>query len=419
VANAGAARDEIVLMGAVAVFLLLPLAAAAAHLAYAPAIFILGCLAAFRRQNWALLPEVLIAGARKRSSAAVAGWSAILFCVWISASGVWSPQHKYLLGAHVFAMAFFGLAFGVEATRFGGRALKIMTAAVLSSSAAALALLLSEGLTHGAIRAAVPPPDISGGKDDIVDLARGLTAAIPGLVAGGALFFQTAPVSRRRAAATALILAFVAAIWAAMLHDVSSNVFSLAAGAAAGIAAYKAPKTTLRAMAAIALVSLLAAPFAASLLAPDDAIGRLPASWVQRLYIWRGAADEIFACLPFGCGADYARSISDLKEMVNFPGAPTALPVMPIHPHNLFLEIWLELGLPGVVLAAAVVASSTKVLLRADLSRAAAAGTGAVAGAALAPFYVEASLWQDWRIAAIAIGAGVVALTAARSKAAP
>ena len=129
---------------------------------------------------------------------------------------------------------------------------------------------------------------------------------------------------------------------------------------------------------------------------------RLPPSWHQRLAIWEASGQAIQGCLPFGCGADYSRALKESWAMIEIPGSPILVSTMPTHPHHLFMQLWLELGLPGVLIAVTgVVMSGRAVLAGGKLSTHAIAAGVAIVAAATFSSLVEASLWQVWRLCAV------------------
>lgn len=77
-----------------------------------------------------------------------------------------------------------------------------------------------------------------------------------------------------------------------------------------------------------------------------------------RLQIWNFVARHTFEHMPFGIGIDGSRVLPSNGENVEFV-APDAIAqttvytadILPDHPHNVYLQIWLELGIPGVLLA--------------------------------------------------------------------
>lgn len=65
---------------------------------------------------------------------------------------------------------------------------------------------------------------------------------------------------------------------------------------------------------------------------------RLPASWAHRIDIWTYTVERSLEKPLWGWGYEAARLFH---------------PVIPVHPHNMSLQAWLELGIPGLVLLAA------------------------------------------------------------------
>ncbi len=89
--------------------------------------------------------------------------------------------------------------------------------------------------------------------------------------------------------------------------------------------------------------------------------------------------------------------------MIDIPGAPAQLSLMPTHPHNVFLQIWLELGLPGVVAVGFFIYCGMKALRKAEPPIAIVAALMGSAAAILVSFLIEGSLWQVWRLASVAL----------------
>ncbi len=85
---------------------------------------------------------------------------------------------------------------------------------------------------------------------------------------------------------------------------------------------------------------------------PSDIIETVPSlssSAQHRLYIWEFTSKKIAEKPVTGWGFDSSRSI----PAGNDP-APVGASLLPLHPHNAALQVWLELGLPGALLMAAL-----------------------------------------------------------------
>jgi O-antigen ligase len=152
------------------------------------------------------------------------------------------------------------------------------------------------------------------------------------------------------------------------------------------------------ALAAIFFVVSLTAPLLVSGPMSSEATTKmsemLPSSAQHRLKMWAFAAEKIDDKPIKGWGMDASRSIPQEDRRL----APN-VEIMPLHPHNAFLQARLELGLPG----AAIVAVLLGVLFAGVIggigervSRAFAAGA---ACAYLAVAAVSYGVWQNWWVA--------------------
>jgi O-antigen ligase len=157
---------------------------------------------------------------------------------------------------------------------------------------------------------------------------------------------------------------------------------------------------------------ILAAPLIAS--APQfDALAQrrdVSVSIYHRAAIWSFAAEKILEKPAFGWGMHASRTMPEGK--VQFaPGAE----LLPLHPHNAALQIWLELGLIGAFAAAAAILALGRRIKGDRATRAALAGTLL---AAFAVGSVGYGIWQGWWMGAlwILVAFGAV-LTPANPKA--
>jgi hypothetical protein len=138
----------------------------------------------------------------------------------------------------------------------------------------------------------------------------------------------------------------------------------------------------------------------------------LPPSAVHRLVIWDFAAARIAEKPITGWGLEASRAMPGGRAL---PDAATldrlnianpaqrealALPhveVMPLHPHNGALQLWLELGGIGALIGAALMLALG---VAASRSAAPAAGAGMLASAAVTGM-LSFGLWQAWWVASL------------------
>lgn len=174
---------------------------------------------------------------------------------------------------------------------------------------------------------------------------------------------------------------------------------------------------------ALVVAGLVAAPVVPRLLPDPTAIIQhmpmLPNSFHARLQIWRFTAGKVGEMPLTGWGLDAARSIPGGKEKVvtSVVIEGRALPIlsseenMPLHPHNAFLQIWLELGLPGAVWFGVLVAWMVRRLPGVMDARGRAAALGLTA-AALVIANSSYGATQSWWLAALWLAAAALVAVA-------
>lgn len=175
--------------------------------------------------------------------------------------------------------------------------------------------------------------------------------------------------------------------------DADAPIIAMTASLLVGWAVCRWPVLAPRAVAGLAVVLMLGAPWIVLAARQIGWFQRLeavvPLSWQMRMGYWRHAADRILADPMRGWGIDASRTFG---------------PEITLHPHNGALQVWLELGLIGAVAAAVFwgVAIARQSGSQASLGRAAAVAT-AVAYLTFAA--VSFGVWQDWWLALGAVAA--------------
>ncbi|HVJ53548.1 MAG TPA: O-antigen ligase family protein [Aliidongia sp.] len=143
-------------------------------------------------------------------------------------------------------------------------------------------------------------------------------------------------------------------------------------------------------------------------------------SGLHRVIIWNFVSGKIHERPWLGYGLDSARRMPGGTEHVTIhrcgePDGPVVVDgdVLPLHPHNAVLQIWLELGAVGAILAfGALLASLSRSFLdpalAAPIPRAMIA---ALVAGAFGPGSLSFGIWQEWWIGTLFIGtAATVAL---------
>lgn len=136
-----------------------------------------------------------------------------------------------------------------------------------------------------------------------------------------------------------------------------------------------------------------------------------PNSEVHRFLIWQFASERIFVHPLVGWGLDSARAIPGGGEqlfMFQFGDNPTTGEAIPLHPHNALIQIWLELGLVGLVIAAALFALIVASIPARPRNRAGPAAAIATFASAFAIAQLSYGIWQGWWMATLGIVAIIV-----------
>jgi O-antigen ligase len=328
---------------------------------------------------------LVLSASGPRPHTVLAAVGALLGCllVWGTASAIWSVDWRRSL---VVAVRLAGL-FAVG--------LVLADAANSIKSARRLTFFFLGGLTLGVAMAAA----------DLVTRG-GLGAPFTERV------YQPAALNRASVSFSILLLP----ITAALLHSgltlspfllataTVATIFALAgttakialtAGLPIGLLIYLSRTRVAHAAALVGVIVITTAPLTFA------RFGRLPlftetadavkSSAGHRLMIWSFAGDRIAENPIAGWGLDASRSIPGGKDLVR-PGETW----MPLHPHNTPLQVWLELGAPGVVLIALLVALAWHSLAVAPWWRLYAAAAGASLTIALIACVTTYGIWQEW-----------------------
>jgi exopolysaccharide production protein ExoQ len=133
-------------------------------------------------------------------------------------------------------------------------------------------------------------------------------------------------------------------------------------------------------------------------------------SALHRFYIWEFVAHRIVERPLLGWGLNSARDI---------PGGDREAPgggiLLGLHPHDGPLQVWLELGLPGAALFAALLWLTFAAIARLE-DRFARAVTAGMAVTAFGIACLSFGIWQTWWVATLGLSAG---LAVALAKPAP
>jgi exopolysaccharide production protein ExoQ len=307
----------------------------------------------------------------------------VLLVLWGAVSAAWSPDmaRSLLIAARLAGLFAAGLALvaAVPAIAEPQRLLRCFFAGI----ALGIAILAVQRMTGGLltrpffVRGFVPP-QLNQASD---------TLAILTLPAGATLWQW-----RRPGAAVLLVAAAAAAIYT--LVGTAAQT-SFVAGLVVAPLFHRWRAVLAPAAALLSILVIVTAPLSFARLAQDRPLLHLAdhfkSSVPHRLLIWSFVGDRIAEKPLTGWGLDASRAIPGGKEWIR-PGQPW----LPLHPHNAPLQLWLELGVPGIVLFSLIVARLWRGLGAARWPPLFAAAGSAALAAALAEALATYGVWEEW-----------------------
>ncbi len=356
--------------------LISPLFVAAGGLALSPLLALAG-LAAFpglRQWRHVMKPDPAV-------------WLALAFLVWIAITQFWSPSGPDQLATVVLGALLYGAVLLAAAGMDEGQR-RLPRAALIAMLTGTAVLLLVEVVSGGAMTRAVKGLDADEGLV-FRNLSRAGSVYVMLVGPVAALAILRAPRGWWIAAALAVAGAPIAASF-----DILANMIALGLAVVLFLSALRWPAATLTGLGVFIAVSLLFFPFVVAAIEPAGPSFRpsLPLSWDWRLEAWTFSRELIGEKPLTGWGMDAARSFNDTTELDGM-----IVERIPLHPHSASLQLWLETGVIGVLLAAGAVlgfATATARRLRSQPVMAAGAAAGMAAVAVFAS--VSYGLWQEW-----------------------
>jgi exopolysaccharide production protein ExoQ len=309
--------------------------------------------------------------------------------LWGMLSAAWSivPGHSLFEGGRFLLLAFAGLVLFAGAGTLDEPGRRRVGIALVAGLALGLAVVAIELLGDFPLRR------LGGNKPAVIPIVwldRGaqilVLAAVPAAAALG-----------RRWTACLVALAVALALWPLKS---STSVVSLGAAIVAFVIALGWPRYVGAAGAAVFIAFTVAMPVMQpareAIGAFHEALPSIRTSAHHRLVIWNWTAERIRERPILGWGLESARAIpggqTEIEEYMELRpyGLDIIGQVMPLHPHDAVLQWWLELGMVGAVLGAAL---AVWVWLQAGL---AGAHPLALTAAAMPPLLLSFGVWQSW-----------------------
>ncbi len=352
---------------------------------------------------------------------------------WVSATTAWSPAAE---GGFVEGSLVKG-TFSVEVSAF--RLVGVTALAILSISAAlriapgqtrwAAWVLIAVFSTHLLITLAMPmlyPILLELAYDDpfeastagLQNMLRSINALALVLPILTTLLWTAGLIGRIAAIAITLASAVVIG-W---LGSAAGLMCVLLAPVAIGIVALL-PQSGFKVLFSAMGIAILAAPGLGLMAGLFARLGiTAPTSFQARLWAWELVTGKLMERPVLGHGieaastwretyADHPEWLAEIVSRGEEEYAWSIYPVVPTHPHNMALQIWVETGLIGALLAAAVVfATGWSLPQPRALSPQFRLGIAGLAGATLSLFSFSYSVWNEafWASIVLAVIALIV-----------
>ena len=308
--------------------------------------------------------------------------AAVSFLGWAVITALWSPAHT--IQAARLILTLIGGAGCVLAARGlteGGRA--ILRRVAPGACALLIALIAIEALFRAPVNRFFHPESL----DWVLNKNPAKGAAILLCLIGPVMAWRLTKDARGYALTAALV---AATAWASLQFDDTANAVAFTFGAIMFAVGYALSGAAIRIGGALVALWALLSPWLLRFAPFEDT---LPYSWAVRLHVWRFAAERVAEKPWFGWGLDASRTFPQTIKVQDRIEA-----AIPLHPHNVFAQVWLETGAIGAVLLATAIVLSAWAGAR-HATRAGAAGVMAAAGAIFVIDNFSFGVWQEWWLA--------------------
>ncbi len=344
---------------------------------------------------------------------------ALAALVWGALSALWAvdPGTALSRAAKLAAATGFGVVMLVGIVNLPQRRRFYLGIALCIGLALALVIVAIDLSLTGGLRRAIRDEASYFG---MASLNNGMTWIVLLIWPAALWLWRMADITRRwwwRPVALAPIAACVPLL---MKLESQSSFTAFGLGLVTYVAVAALPRLAPCAMAACVAVCTMVAPIAVLAMFNatrlSDWFRELPSTMVHRAYIWDFAAQRIMERPILGWGLDSSRAIPGGGAMVTDvnPSLPYAvygkMQLMPLHPHNAPLQLWLELGVPGALLFIVVAGALLVAIALRIRDRLAAATATTVLVVAIALSSFSYGIWQTWWLAALWFAATLTAM---------
>ena len=322
----------------------------------------------------------------------------IIFLIWTATSMLWSAEPLIYNFLRVAVIIIVSILFFLLMNSLNPRIKVKVIGTICISFLFLLCILLIEGWTDASIHRFLRPLDSIPREGEWVPYisliaARG-TAILAPFTFLLALFIQK-KTNQRKLSCTFVLLSFLATLQMPM----AASSLAIFLGCLTYAFVFYKPKVILPAISMALILVALTIPFLTPIIVKEirgsvyeKLISR---NVMQRLEIWNFTSEKINGSPFVGHGFGAARSIS--ATSINI--ANTNWKAMPLHPHNSFLQVWLELGLLGVLILCYYLHLLFKNIKEKVVSKSIQACLASTLISTLILSLISFGIWQYWWIA--------------------
>lgn len=383
------------------VMVLLPLVSHAGGLGVAPLTFILGVLGLF------------MAIKTKQFNITLVQITLAIFLSWLSLSALWSPYQPTgfltnYIKLFLMGMVFYWAPFLIKYV--GRKYFRILQYLFMGVAVFGVGLLIVDLLSDFGVTLFFNPAE---GPEEkvlrIVDAEQNLGHSITiWLLLIGPLLFIMRECLPKRLGCFVIATFLIALFCAAWINNLAVGLGGVICVIIAIFAGYKFPHKTPSILLGFVILAIMAAPILAYLASFYDAysIQEIPLSWEHRLKMW-GYCWHVIAEAPLqGAGFDASRTYADTY----MTRIGVEMTIVSLHPHNAGVQIWLEAGLVGALLASSLIVTLFKPVANFVQSP---TQSGAVSGVIMAVLIISSltyGAWQFWWWASVFLAIGALFL---------
>lgn len=334
----------------------------------------------------------------------------LVFAAYSAASLIWTISPERTLSQ---AIKFVPIAAGSwllvgAAAQLDERGCARATKAFLVGSIVAAAALAIEIATDGAIQGLYRGQGFAG-TGDLSHLNRGASEL-------AILVWPLWLVLDRRFGSLYAWGGIVLALALLLRLDPDTPVAAVMAGVVFFQIAYFAPRSAQVALITGPIVVALAIPFYPAIF---PVIDNALTSWGlgdftlrHRFAIWEFTAARVMEHPILGWGLDTSRLIPGGQGVL--PQVSPTAEALPLHPHNALLQLWLELGIVGIVLGLAILATILVHITRHISGRKELAATLTMSLCAILVAELSYGIWQSWWLISLWVAAALMVAIAGR-----